>query len=368
MRRHYFRRFPLATCFPSSYHSAVIAIGVLAYIPSLRHRELLQRTLVSIRTQQGAPAYTVTIVDNGNESASTQVWLRELSTAFQARLVRRENREIAAARDLFLRELSEGADFCAFVDSDIELPLNWLAELYKTATSGKPSERPVAAVASVNRPPAQESAFNDALLCFFSSRLALLGAAQALQVETPEDVTHLSSCAVLYHRASALAAGGYRTRYTMVCEDLEFSYRLKSKGRFVLLPEPAVTHRQDEGEGPWFARMYRYGWGQIEVMRDHSDHAKSLKLIPPLAMAVLFFALFRTAVFGRPDVLVFVLMTYMALIPTSVMSSASRLRKPLTTAFRAVGIAAGSHFVYALGSFLGICGVHRNPPSAERQA
>lgn len=344
----------------------MIAIGVLAYIPSPRHRDLLQRTLVSIRAQTGAPAYTLTIVDNGNESTSTQVWLRDLATTFQARIVRRENREIAAARDLFLRELSEGADFCAFVDSDIELPSNWLQVLCKAATANPPSERPIVAIASVNRPPANESAFNDALLCFFSSRLALLGAAQALQVEAPEEVNHLSSCAVLYHRASALAAGGYRIRYTMVCEDLEFSYRLKARGRFILLAEPAVTHRQDDSEGPWFARMYRYGWGQIEVMRDHSDHTRSLKLIPPLAMAVLLFSIFRTVVLERPDVLVLILMVYVALIPTSVMMSASRLGKPFTTALRAVGIAAGSHFTYALGSFLGVLGVHRNPPSAIR--
>lgn len=342
----------------------MIAIGVLAYIPSLRHRELLRRTLVSIRAQQGAPAFTLTIVDNGNESASTQVWLQEVATTFQARLVRRENHEIAAARDLFLREISEGADFCAFVDSDIELPPNWLQALCQVATVSMPSERPIAAIASVNRPPLKESAFNDALLCFFSSRLALLGAEQALQVEVPEEVNHLSSCAVLYHRASALAAGGYRAGYTMVCEDLEFSYRLKARGRFILLAEPAVTHRQDESEGPWFARMYRYGWGQIEVMRDHPEHARSLKVIPPLAMATLLFALFRAVALGRPDVLVLLMMVYAALVPTSVMMAASRLRKPLTTAFRAVGIAAGSHFAYALGSFLGVLGVHRNPPSA----
>lgn len=341
----------------------MVAIGVLAYIPTHRHRELLQRTLISIRSQAGAPAYVLIIVDNGNELTSTQEWLRELATTFQARLVSRENHEIAAARDLFLRELSADADFCAFIDSDIELPPNWLQALYSVAAESKPSERPIVAIASVNRPPAKESAFNDALLCFFFSRLALLGAPQALQLESPEEVSHLSSCAVLYNRASAIAAGGYRRNYTMVCEDLEFSYRLKAQGRFILLNEPAVTHRQDEGEGPWFARMYRYGWGQIEVMRDHPDHARSLKVIPPLAMAALLIAIFRTLALGRPDVLVLILMIYMALIPTSVMLSASRLRMPLATALRAVVIATGSHFMYALGAFLGVLGVHRNPPS-----
>lgn len=346
----------------------MIAIGVLAYIPSHRQRELLQRTLASIRAQQGAPEYTLTIVDNGNESGATRSWLAETAERFQARIVRRENKEIAAARDLFLRELSEGADFCAFVDSDIELPTNWLRVLSNAASETQTSKHPTVAIASVNRPPEKESAFNDALLCFFSSRLALLGAIQALQVELPEEVNHLSSCAVFYHRASALAVGGYRTSYTQVCEDLEFSYRLRTKGRFVLLASPAVTHRQDESELPWFARMYRYGWGQIEVMRDHSAHIWSLKLIPPVAMAALAFAIFRAVFLGRNDFLVLIFLLYGALVPPSVIAGASRIGQPITTALRAVAIAAGSHFAYSLGSLLGVLGVHRNSPPIDRGA
>lgn len=346
----------------------MIAIGVLAYIPSLRQRGLLLRTLASIRAQQNAPEYTLTIVDNGNESASTRTWLDEIAVSFQAKIVRRENREIAAARDLFLRELSDGADFCAFVDSDIELPPNWLRVLSNAALENHSARRPTVAIASVNHPPIKESAFDDALFCFFSSRLALLGSPQALQVDVPEEVNHLSSCAVLYHRESALAVGGYRTSYTQVCEDLEFSYRLKTKGRFLLLDSPAVTHRQDDSEGPWFARMYRYGWGQIEVMRDHSAHIWSVKLIPPVAMAVVAFATFRALFLGRNDLLVLIFLLYAALIPTTVMMAASRKGQPITTAFRAVGVAAGSHFAYSLGSLLGVLGVHRNPPSADRRA
>lgn len=346
----------------------MIAIGVLAYIPSLRHRELLQRTLASIAAQQGAPEFSLTIVDNGNESKSVQIWLQELAARFQAKLVRRENREIAAARDLFLRDYSNSADFCAFVDSDVELPSNWLQVLSKAASENISPGLPIVAIASVNRPPIKESAFNDALLCFFSSRLALLGAAQALQVEAPEEVSHLSSCAVLYHRTSALAIGGFRAGYTLVCEDLEFSYRLKAKGRLVLLASPAVTHRQDESEGPWFARMYRYGWGQIEVMRDHSAHVWSVKLLPPLAMVAFGFAVFRALFQGRIDFLVLMILIYGALVPTSVVMAAKRAGQPMRVAIRAVGIAAGSHFFYALGSLLGVLGVHRNPPSANRRA
>ncbi len=346
----------------------MIAIGVLAYIPSPRHRELLQRALISIRSQQGAPEYTLTIIDNGNESGSTRTWLGEIAVRFQARIVRRENREIAAARDLFLRELSEGAEFCAFVDSDVELPTNWLRVLSDAALEIQPAKSPTVAIASINRPPEKASAFNDALQCFFSSRLAILGAAQALQAEEPEEVKHLSSCAVLYHRASALAAGGYRMHYTQVCEDLEFSFRLKTKGRFVLLASPAVTHLQDESEGPWFARMYRYGWGQIEVMRDHSAHIWSLKLIPPIAMTALVVAILRAFFLGRNDFLVLIFLLYGALVPASVMFAASRIGQPTTTALRAVLVAAGSHFAYSLGSFMGVLGVHRNPRPADRRA
>lgn len=335
----------------------MVAIGVLAYIPSLRHQELLQRTLRSIREQQGAPAYTLTIIGNGNESPATQRWLTELAHTFQASVIHRGGRDIAGARDQFLREHCGELEFCAFVDSDVELPPNWLQVVFKQTQSNSK----IVGVATVNRPPANESNFNDALLCFFSSRLALLSSPQALQLSKPEVVTHLSSCAVLYHRPSVLEVGGYNLKYSSVGEDLELSYRLKSRGQFLLLAEPKVVHRQDETESRWFARMFRYGWGQIEVMRDHSEHARSLKALPPLAMAVVVLALLRAVFGGQWDLIIVLTVVYLALIPTTVMAAAARLRMPLSIALRAVGLAIGSHVSYALGSALGVLGIYRNP-------
>ncbi len=346
----------------------MVAIGVLAYIPGNRHRELLQRTLISIRAQLGAPPYSLSIIDNGNEAQATRLWLQDLAEKFQATLYRRENREIAAGRDMFLRETSVGSKFCVFVDSDIELPSDWLKSVVEAATIEKPGipGLPVA-VATVNRPPIGETAFNDALMCFFSSRLGLLGSPQALQLEQDEEVQHLSSCAVLIERSSAIKAGGYKCHFTVVCEDLELSYRLRNQGRLLLLARPAVIHRQDEGELRWWARMFRYGWGQIEVMREHREHILSLKLIPPLAMFAVVVAVGRMAFLGRWDLLVSIGGIYFSLVPVSIILIAMRRKRSIGTAFRAIGIAAGSHFSYALGSLLGVFGLFRNPPQQRSE-
>lgn len=356
----------MATCFLGNVLLVIlesremITIGVLAYIPTARHRELLERTLVSLTKQEGAPAFQTLLVDNGNEDSGhldgTSNWLKFLAERHGASYLRRETREIAAARDLVVR--SE-ARYVGFVDSDVEAPPTWLADLVAELDR----DQSVVAVASSNRPPLGESAFEDALWALFQAPWNFLGSAQAFQQSGGfRDVDHLSSCAVLYRREAVLRVGGYDTRFTVVCEDLELSRRLRSEGRLRLLGTAPVIHRQDLSERAWWSRMFRYGWGQIEVMRKHPSAVFSLKgaLIPLFFLALLAGLL---ALRGNLLPLALLIAFYLLVAIGGVLLRNRKL--PHSTRLRAIVLTAGTHVSYVLGMLAGVLGLFRNPVGSK---
>jgi len=360
----------MATCFLGNVLLVIlelremITIGVLAYIPSMRHRELLERTLNSLTNQVGAPRFQIILVDNGNSTVgypaddgldSTSSWLKSLAQRYGALYMRRENREIAAARDLVVRT---EARYVGFVDSDVEAPPAWLSDM----AAELDREPRIVAVASSNRPPEGESAFEDALLALFQVPWNFLGSTQALQQKAGfRDVQHLSSCAVLYRRDALLRVGSYDLSFTSVCEDLELSQRLRSEGMLRLLGTSPVIHRQDRTERAWWSRMFRYGWGQIEVMRKHPKTVMSLKgaLVPLFLFACLTVAL---AVWGEVLPLVLLLGTYLGITAGGVFLRSQAPRLP--TRVRGAVLTVGTHFFYVLGMLAGVCGISKNPPSA----
>ena len=341
----------------------MITIGVLAYIPTARHRELLERTLASLAVQIGAPRFQTVLVDNGNVDgdgqSGTSKWLEALAQRYGALYVRRENREIAAARDLVMHGESYGeARFVGFVDSDVEVPPGWVASMVAELDR----DLDLVAVASSNRPPRGESAFEEALGALFQVPWNYLGSPQALQQTGGfRDVDHLSSCAVLYRREAVFEVGGYDSRFTVVCEDLELSRRLRQVGKLRLLGVQPVIHRQDRGEFGWWRRMYRYGWGQIEVMRKHPDTILSLKG----ALVPLFFVggyLARKAAGGDEGPFFLALSLYLLLSVGGVF--VCNRSRSLAALLRASVLTIGTHVAYVLGMLAGVTEFGRNPPSA----
>lgn len=338
----------------------MITIGVLAYIPTPRHRQLLEQTLTSLANQIDAPRFRILLIDNGNsiEDESLRNWLAETAQKYHVTLYRRENREIAAARDFVVRsQFSEGDEirYVGFVDSDVEVPSNWLARMAKELEQ----EESVVAVASSNHPPMRESAFDDALYAMFQAPWNFLGSAQALQLKGGHrDVDHLSSCAVLYRRASILSAGGYVRAFTLVCEDLELSQRLRKLGTLRLLGDAPVVHRQDQDALSWWMRMFRYGWGQIEVMRTHHSQAISLKgsLIP---LSLVLWILLFLAIQGAAWPLSLFLGLYFVLVAGGLLVGANK--STMAVRINAFALTVGTHVFYILGMYAGAFGLKRNP-------
>ncbi len=359
---HIIKRFTLATCFLGKLASLVlelnymITIGVLAYLPSQRHRDLLDGTLASLKQQQGVPKFQVILIDNGNFGLAD--WLKDRARMHGCTYFRRPNSEIAAARDWVMQLDSK---YVGFVDSDVELPTNWIMRM----SAELDSDRELMAVASSNRPPMGESLLDDALRAMFQVPWVFLSSPQSLQVKSGiVKVAHLPACAVIYRRDAVLKVGGFDCNFTSVCEDLELSQRLNQVGYLAMVGGHEVTHRQDRELSFWLKRMFRYGWGQVEVMRKHPRQMLSRKA----AMIPLFFLglfVIFLAIQGETQPALVFYGLYFTLTAGGIFWR-NRGQNWRTLSY-SVLVALGTHVCYLLGMIAGAFGLKRNPSPESTQ-
>lgn len=286
--------------------------------------------------------------------------MRDIAKECACRYVRRELNNLGAARDQALHQTD--TEFLAFVDADVELPSAWAQTMQRYLADDRNAD--CSGVASVLVTPL-ESAFDRAMALALSTPLTHLGATQAHRVTAAVGVRHLATAAVLFRRQRLIDAGGFSSLFSRVCEDLELSYRLLSRtpemlsSRLVLLPQPAVIHRQDQSLSGWACRVFRYGWGQIEVARVHHRHIFTRKIIPLLVGALGAEGL-GLALSGRPMILALLAAQYLAIVVGVIVGSAL-VRHQIAAVPRALVIVAVTHVAYILGMWAGVAGFCRNP-------
>lgn len=172
-------------------------------------------------------------------------------------------------------------------------------------------------------------------------------------------VSHVPTCAGLFHVKTLFNVGGFNEAFSLVCEDLEMSYRLKKMGSLWLLSAPVAIHRQDRQWQDWAKRMFRYGWGQIEVYRCHPEHLQTKKIIPLIAGAVVVVALLA-ALFGYSAGIKLLIVAYLALVAAPLILRGVSKSK-MEEAFYACWISLVTHVSYSAGMWAGLLGFYRNP-------
>ena len=334
--------------YDSRFMTQETTVAVIAHIANSAQLSCLIECLEALKGQQ--TRFVLLLIDNASPSGPTG-YADELA---KRGAVRREVNNLGAARNQAV-ELAE-TPFLAFVDSDVRLPAGWLARL-----EGEMKKSPeVVAVASPLIPDTRTT-FGEALSIALASPLAHLGTPQAHRPRRPVRTKHLATAAVLYRREALVAVGGFDARFSRVCEDLEMSQRLlrNHPQGFRLLDAPEVVHNQDVEFAHWLQRVFRYGWGQVEVMRVHPRFIVSSKILPLLALmaiATLFlFALFRSAL----PLLAFAVQ-YFA-VTAGVVGGLAMGRGRSQLWFLAWSIVVGTHLFYAIGEAAGAVGLKRNP-------
>ena len=357
---------------PENRKKVSVLICVVAHIATDRQRLLFERTIESLLALETPVDIKVDIeasilvVDNASVFP-----IRDLVSPKTGALIevqRRTANNIGAARTMGLRAaLAANCEWIAYVDSDVELAVEWLTILIRELQTAP--MRDAVGIATVNRPP-HEGDFSKALDFFLGFEHTHLGSTQMLQLRsstheaiTKQKVNHLATCAAILHVKALEHAGGFDRDFSRVCEDLEMSYRLRKNGSLWLLSAPVALHRQDRNWQGWGKRMFRYGWGQIEVARRHHEHLKTRKVIPLLAGLWVVIAIVLY-LFGPAVPLRLTLVGYLGfMMAPIILRGISEGR--MDTAFQACWLAFVTHCAYAAGMWAGLLRLRQNPTTIQ---
>lgn len=255
--------------------------GVSIALVVLNEEKNLERALGSL--EDPGSAWEILVIDNGSTDGTKAAFekFREANPALPLRWLDHRPNNLGAARAFAAKEAR--FPVVAFLDADCVAPAGWVKRGSRALYS-REQDPSVLAVGSGNYPPASAGIFNEALALQLSSSLGHLNTPQARLLEGAGEVEHLPTCNVFYFRERLLGAGNFSAGFPLVCEDLDLSLKARSQGlKLIYEPGLEVLHFQRASWRKWAAKMFRYGWGQIEVARQHPGHLGGVKALPLIA-------------------------------------------------------------------------------------
>jgi GT2 family glycosyltransferase len=329
-------------------------IGVSVGILTFNEEANIRRALNSLATAPTALPYEIIVVDNGSTDQTCHHVQKfaEDNRHLSLRFIKSHRNNLGFARALIV----DMAQFStvAFLDADCEAPTNWLINLSQHLTAATNRDASIAAVGSGNHPPPEINNFYDTQRLMFKSYLGNLNSTQVKTFARSCDVTHLSTCNVLYRKEALLKVGNFSSQFGRVCEDVDLSCRLKAAGyslRYV--PGVEVSHYSRPGLSNWAQKMFRYGYGNVKVMTRHRGH-RSIRLLLPLLFALLWMGGFIC----RPNLTGLCLMSYLIVVTGlswSLQTNPYGWRKIAGL----VALFVVTHFAYAFGELMGVLNVFK---------
>ena len=189
--------------------------------------QLLERALRSVASQRPRRPAEVIVVDDASTDGSGQV-----AEAAGARVIRHErNLGTGVGKQTGLRAARH--EWVALLDSDDE----WLPDHLGILWSLTPGHVLVASACIECNPDSDERGFHGALT---AETEILTSPAPLLHPENP-----IPDSAVMVHRPTALAAGGF---HDVFCEDLEMWCRVLGLGRAALSPRVGLRYHAHPGQ------------------------------------------------------------------------------------------------------------------------
>jgi hypothetical protein len=202
-------------------------LPVSVVITVFNRSQLLARALRSVASQRPRGPAEVIVVDDASTDGSGDV-----AEAFGARVIRHErNLGTGVGKQTGLRAASQ--EWVAVLDSDDE----WLPHHLEILWSLTPGHVLVASACIECNPNSSERGFHGVLT---GKPEILTSPAHLLHPENP-----IPDSAVMIHRETALAAGGFRDVF---CEDLDMWCRVLDPGRGALSPEVGLRYHTHPGQ------------------------------------------------------------------------------------------------------------------------
>ncbi|MGD9506488.1 MAG: glycosyltransferase family 2 protein [Syntrophobacteraceae bacterium] len=231
-------------------------------IPAYNEERLLPACLDSIdNLEYDKGLIEVIVIDNGSTDST-----REIAQAYGVKLIRDDAKNVSGLRNLGVKEAR--GDIVAFVDADCVVKKDWLREASAYFYD--------ASIAAWGSPPCipDNSTWVQKTWFIVRRRDAIV-----------QDVDWLESMNLFVHRGQFEAIGGFNESLE-TCEDVDFSYRMKARGRIVSDSRIGVIHygeaatiRQFIKKEMWRGRGNLYG-----VL----SHGLRLRELPSLGIPIYF--------------------------------------------------------------------------------
>jgi len=246
-------------------------VAVSVVVVARNEKDHIQVCLRSLCAQVPEDLVGEILVIDNNSTDGTQDLVRDFAKNFQSDLiclVENSENNLGRAR----AQAVELAKFekVAFIDADCVAPPNWLKKLTQGFEFHAKNNPKLAGVGGMNRPPYGFTKFYDALFVMRKNFFGHLNSPQSRPYKKDCLVDHIPATNVLFERKNLLAVGNFSKEFESVCEDLEMGFRLRKAVRqLYMLDNCAVVHFTDSTWKGLWRRIFRFGWGQFEVLKCH---------------------------------------------------------------------------------------------------
>ncbi len=211
------------------------------------------------------PNYEVVVVDDGSTDDTA-----ELVRGFdEVRLIESKRCGLSAARNRGAHEAQ--GDIIAYTDDDCEPDIHWLRWLAFAFEQGGWD-----ACGGPNLAPHPKVSNDGGASVIDEVVVACAPGAPSHVLLSDNEAEHLPGCNLAVRRDVLEAIGGFRDRYWIAGDDVDFCWRLEEAGfRMGFAASAFVWHRRRSTLWRYFKQQYHYGKAEALLMRDHPERFRS---------------------------------------------------------------------------------------------
>lgn len=207
-------------------------------------RELLGRCLLSLSSQQNAPAFEVIVVDNGSSDGSLEMIEDQRTVlSFPLKVIKNpDNRGFCEANNQGIAQAA--GEWVALLNNDAEARPDWIASMY-SPMSGRNEYGMVACKILVYEDPGKIDKAGHLIYPDGQNRGRGSGQLDRGQFDATEDVLWPDGCAAMYRKRMLDQIGGFDEDLFAYGDDAELGMRARIAGwKCLYVPQAVVLHHR----------------------------------------------------------------------------------------------------------------------------